>query len=151
LYIWGMGVSYSVELADKICEWISQGKPLAELCRQDGMPNRSTVYDWMNENPDFDQRIARARRVGYDEIAEDCIKIADDTSQDSILTEHGEIPNKEWIARSKVRIETRLKLLSKWSPKLYGDKMDVTSNGETIKAPVYVVKDQEQKDELDKL
>ena len=147
----GRPSKYSDELADAICDWISAGKPLAEFCRQDGMPDRSTVYLWMDANPDFNQRIARARRVGYDEIAEDCIRIADDTSGDSILTEHGEIPNKEWIMRSKVRIETRLKLLSKWSPKLYGDKMDVTSNGETIKAPVYVVKDQEQKDELDKL
>jgi hypothetical protein len=28
----------------------------------------------------------------------------------------------EWISRSRLRVETRLKLLAKWDPKRYGDK-----------------------------
>jgi hypothetical protein len=36
------------------------------------------------------------------------------------------------IAHRKLKIETRLKLLSKWNPKKYGDKMDVTTDGEKI-------------------
>lgn len=38
----------------------------------------------------------------------------------------------EHIQRSKLRVETRLKLLAKWNPKRYGDRIDVTSGGEKI-------------------
>ena len=32
------------------------------------------------------------------------------------------------IQRAKLRIDTRLKLLSKWDPKRYGDKLDINAN-----------------------
>ena len=38
-------------------------------------------------------------------------------------TEFGPRVNAEHIQRSKLRIETRLKLLAKWNPKKYGDKL----------------------------
>lgn len=70
---------------------------------------------------------SRAREEGFDMIAAECISIADATENDSIQTEHGPIPNGEWIQRSKVRVETRLKLLAKWS-KRYADQRQATVN-----------------------
>lgn len=46
--------------------------------------------------------------------------------------------NTEHVQRSKLRIETRLKLLSKWFPKKYGDKLDVTSAGNELKQTVVI-------------
>ena len=54
------------------------------------------------------RQIARARSDGYDTIAVDALKIADDRK--------GDVP------RDKLRVETRLKLLAKWDPKRYGDR-----------------------------
>ena len=92
------------------------------------MPAWRTVYDWIVAEPDFAARIAHARDLGYDAIAEDTLRIADDASNDYMerLSE-GEAAgyhfNGEHVQRSKLRIETRLKLLAKWSPKKYGDKV----------------------------
>ena len=94
------------------------------------MPCRSTVYEWMKENEQFSGRITRAREAGFDAIAEECLQIADFTGDDTIQTEFGPVPDKEWIMRSKLRVETRLKLLSKWDPKRYGDKVQTELSGE---------------------
>lgn len=116
---------FSQETADAICERIGEGEPLRVICRDDGMPAWRTVYHWIEENEDFAAHIARARIRGFDAIAEDCLDIADDTSHDTIMVgvddNAREAANTEWISRSKLRIETRLKLLAKWDPKRYGD------------------------------
>lgn len=128
---------------DEICEKISIGIPLAEICRQEHMPNRATIYDWINADQNFLQRIARARELGYDAIAEETLQIADDATNDwmsrkNFKGEEETVLNTEHVQRSKLRIETRLKLLSKWFPKKYGDKLDVTSAGNELKQTVVI-------------
>lgn len=121
------------EIKENILDWISEGKPLREFCRQPGMPCKTLVYDWMNADPEFDGRIARARNDGYDELAEECLEIADNATNDW-ETRHNkdgseyQAFNPEVVMRSKLRIETRLKLLAKWDPKKYGDKLAVEGN-----------------------
>lgn len=114
----------------RICELIGEGTPLREICRMDGMPAWRTVYHWMEDRPDFAARIARARTRGFDAIAEQCLEIADDTANDTKIvgSDDGEreAANTEWISRSKLRVETRLKLLAKWDPKRYGEKIEAT-------------------------
>jgi len=93
------------------------------------MPDRTTVWDWTKTNSEFSQRIARAREDGFDCIAHDCLEIADETGRDTKFTEHGEVPDGEWISRSRLRVETRLKLLAKWDPRRYGDKVEHEVSG----------------------
>jgi len=98
------------------------------------MPCDDTVRNWAASDPAFARDIARARESGFDRIALDAIAIADEvTDKDTItFTRQGEevsMPNKEWILRSKLRVETRLKLLSKWDPKRYGDKVTTEISG----------------------
>lgn len=119
----GRPSTYSQEAADGICERLAKGEPLAQICRDEAMPAVRTVSDWKKANPAFAADFARAREEGFDQIAADCLDIADETAFDTIDTEHGARPNTEWITRSKLRIETRLKLLAKWDPKRYGDKV----------------------------
>ena len=60
----------------------------------------------------------------------DALHIADDNSQDTRYGADGkEMPDSEWISRSKLRVETRLKLLAKWDPKRYGDKITAEHTG----------------------
>lgn len=119
----GRKSTYTAEAAQEICDRLSKGEPLAEICRSPGMPATRTVSDWKAEHPEFAADFARARDEGFDAIAADCLRIADETGMDSIETENGERPNAEWIARSRLRVETRLKLLAKWDPKRYGEKL----------------------------
>jgi hypothetical protein len=130
---------YTVEIAREICRQLAEGVPLREICRQDGMPEWRTIYDWMVKDDaavavgggaGLSASIARAREIGYDAIAEDCLRIADDASNDWMETEHGPRLNAEHVQRSKLRIETRLKLLAKWNPKKYGERVQVAGDAD---------------------
>ena len=119
----GRPSTFDADVAEAICAKLSEGVPLALICRDEGMPAVRTVSDWKKAHDAFSADFARAREEGFDALAAECLEIADETSLDTVSTENGERPNTEWISRSKLRIETRLKLLAKWDVKRYGDKM----------------------------
>ena len=113
------------EVEERIIEGLTDGVPLRVLCRQDGIPSWRTVYDWINADVSFASRVAHARDLGFEAIAEDILDIADTTPA---ISEH--------VQRNKMRIDTRLKLLACWSPKRYGNKQQVdvgNKDGETLK------------------
>lgn len=120
---------FTPAIAARISSELAKGIPLTIICAEPGMPADRTVRDWMGKDEAFAADIARAREEGFDRIALDALDIADERSRDTIQTEHGEKPDTEWIARSKLRIETRLKLLAKWDPKRYGDKTTTEITG----------------------
>ncbi|MCE7031747.1 hypothetical protein LY625_03795 [Lysobacter sp. GX 14042] len=123
----GRPSKYSPELIETICERLASGEPLAQICRDDGMPHPSTVRDWMKEREDVSRSIARAREDGFDAIAVDALRIADFGENDT--GEGGDV-NHDVIQRSKLRVETRLKLLAKWDPKRYGERIQHANDPE---------------------
>jgi predicted secreted protein len=136
----GKPSSYSKEIAQEICERLSDGEPLRQICRSDGMPAWRTVYDWIYKDDalgadgtGLSTAIAHARDVGYDAIAEDLLNIADtpligeeETSSNNGLT----ITRKDMLGHRKLQIETRLKLLAKWNPKKYGDRQILSGDAD---------------------
>jgi len=113
-----------IAILESIAAGLADGQTLRAMCRVDGMPSYHTVYNWINDSPDMISHIAQAREAGYDCIADQIIEIIDDSSKDVIVAEDGsERANSEVVARSRLRAEMRLKLLAKWSPKRYGDKL----------------------------
>lgn len=108
-------------IKDEIVAWLSEGKTLRDYCRQEERPSFGTIYKWLNEDKEFEERFARARVIGHDSIAEECLQLADREP----LEVFDEAGNKRYdpgsISWRKNQIETRLKLLAKWNPK-YGDK-----------------------------
>jgi hypothetical protein len=129
----GRKTTYTQEIADSICDLLADGVPLREICRNDAMPSWRTVYDWKEADKAFAARIARAREVGYDAIAEEAMTIADTPVEgvETTVKPDGSVEERrgDMLGHRKLQIETRLKLLAKWSPKRYGDKMDVGLSG----------------------
>lgn len=120
----GRPSTFSQAIADEICARLAKGEPLAVICRDEDMPAVRTVSDWKAAHEGFATDIACAREEGYDKIAADCLQIADDGWNDTYLDDEGnKRTDTDVIQRSKLRIETRLKLLAKWDPKRYGDKI----------------------------
>ena len=119
-------------MAEEIVEWISQGKTLREFCRLEGKPAWRTVYAWMEKDKDFYARIAHARDLGYDAIAEETLEIIDTAPEFAESwskdggSKHRDSAHATWL---KNRVEQRMKLLAKWSPKKYGDKVGVEHSG----------------------
>lgn len=119
-------------IKNAIVEWISNGNTLREFCRQANMPNWCTVYDWMDEDAAFAQRFAHARDRGADAIAQQTIEIIDEAPE---FDAHGR-RDPGFIQWQKARVDTRLKLLAKWNPKKYGDKIEVSGGETAIKTVV---------------
>lgn len=113
--------------AEEIINWISQGKTLREWCRQNDI-HYSTVYLWMEKDESFNQRFARARDIGHDAIADEAMNILDEEPEMAV-SEGGARRDAGYVAWQKARAEFRLKLLAKWNPKKYGDKMNVEHQG----------------------
>jgi hypothetical protein len=126
----GRPSKYTPELVQEIAERLSVGEPLAQICRDSHMPHPSTVRDWMAADESISRLIARAREDGFDSIASNALEIADDGRRDYDADEDGrEFVNHDHIARARLRVETRLKLLAKWDPKRYGEKLAMEHAG----------------------
>lgn len=141
----GRPSKYTEALIETICDRLSQGEPLAAICRDEGMPAYRTVKDWADEKDEegkatkrgakVSAAIARAREAGEDWLAAECLEIADDGRRDYVTLGGDEGSPKvavdhDHIQRSKLRIETRLKLLAKWNPKKWGDRTALVGDPE---------------------
>jgi hypothetical protein len=111
-------------IVDEIVRRLSDGEPLAVICRDAHMPDRTTVYDWQAGDDALSRRIACAREDGFDAIA----LRARQTIRGKLEVEGGESTGD--VQRDKAIVETDLKLLAKWDPRRYGDKVAHVGGGE---------------------
>jgi hypothetical protein len=140
----GRPSKYTPEIAQKMCEMLSDGIPLREICRQEGFPEWRTVYDWMYRDDalgadgvGLSAAIARAREVGQEAIAEQ-IWLDMLAEPERILSEGGGRIDSGYVQLIKARADIGLKLLAKWNPKRYGDR--VTHAGDP-EAPLQINND----------
>ena len=111
---------FSQELFDAICERIANGESLKRICEDKDMPNISTVFRWLDSNADLCDKYARARETQADNFVDEIVSIAD-TAEDAPI--------------AKLQIDARKWVAGKMRPKKYGDKIDVTSDGDKIEFP----------------
>lgn len=130
----GRPSKYTDKLADKICKMIAQGQSVRSICAKKDMISMQTFFRWLRENDKFREQYARACEERSYMHAEDIIEIADNATNDYMekLEGDGYIFNSENVQRSRLRIDTRKWLMSKLNPKVYGDKLDMTTNGNDI-------------------
>lgn len=127
---------YTNILSDKICELIAttslSTKSICEVCDID----YATVKRWIaDEKHTFCAKYVRAKEKQIEHLAEEILDISDDGSNDLMrLTkangEEYEAENKEVTSRSKLRVDSRKWLLSKLKPKKYGDKLELSGDGQ---------------------
>ena len=127
----GRPTKFTQELADTICERIMNGESLRSIVSDADMPNRSSVHKWLAENKEFSDQYARAKDNQADTLADEIMFIAD-TAED--------------VQKARLQVDTRKWIASKLKPKKYGDKMDVTSDGDKLEGLV-IIKDADNKTE----
>ena len=110
---------YTPELAQKVIDVLSSDTRYDDVKEQLGLPALRTVYDWVDNFPDFAANITRARAVQGHNIVEKLKEIEKKLEQQRLPSDVARvlINSKQWRA-------------SKANPKAYGDKMTVAGDSE---------------------
>jgi hypothetical protein len=96
----------------------AEGEPLTRITREATMPARSTVYEWIESDAAFALAFRVARMRGVHALADQCLEIADTPATTAIE-----------VSDKRVRIDTRMRLMAKWLPGVYGDKVTAAHVG----------------------
>lgn len=135
--VMGRPTVFSDQIATVILVRIAEGESLRAICRDEGMPDRSTVFRWLAdpERKNFCDQYASAREYQADSLVEETLEIADDGSNDWMERRgedgqgEGWRVNGEHIQRSRLRVDARKWFASKVAPKKYGDKQTTELTG----------------------
>ena len=103
---------FSPELFDVICERIADGESLRAICSGDDMPNKSSVFRWIDRDDKARDQYTRAREAQADTLFDDCLDISDNGNEDD-------------PQRARLRIDTRKWMAGKLRPKKYGERQQV--------------------------
>lgn len=123
----GRPSTYNQEIAALICKKVATSTcGLKKLCADNPeLPDSTTINEWRFMHEEFGRQYAQAKKAQMDLLAEEIIDISDDDSRDITLDKHGnEVCNQEFVARSRLRMDSRKWLAAKLMPKVYGDRPD---------------------------
>ncbi len=127
---------FSQEIADTICERLTNGESLRGICKSDDLPAAGTVLRWLTEEDKaaFRDQYTRARDAQADALVEECLEIADDATNDWMVRNAdgdnvGWSVNGEHVTRSRLRVDTRKWWAARIAPKKYGDKVSTEISG----------------------
>lgn len=114
---------------------LAMGLTVKEIARRPLMPASTTILRWAhNPSHPFSDQYVRAREIGYHQMFDDMVEIADNSRNDWMRRElaagiSGSVLNDEHLQRTKLRLETRWKILARALPKIYGDKVALEHAG----------------------
>ncbi len=135
--------SYTKKIGDDICRRLSAGESLRRICLDDKLPEARTVHYWLvdGNHEAFFQQYTRARTIQAENMFDEILDIADDGENDYMLITKGDneynVEDREVLNRSRLRVDSRKWYLSKVLPKKFGDKIDLTTDGKALPAPIY--------------
>jgi hypothetical protein len=98
-------------LVDEICQRIAEGQSLRQICRDETMPARTSVWAWLRKDREFMNQYARAREDQAETLFDEALDIA---------REHDD------PAKARVMIDTLKWAAGKLKPKKFGDKIEHT-------------------------
>lgn len=112
----------------KICKRLTAGQFMAEICKDPAMPDQSTVNRWMasaGPNSEIAQQYAHARELQFDALAMEALTVAKRPKKDMVA-----------VQADRLHVDTVLRLLSKWAPSKYGDRVEVKATHEHRLSPL---------------
>lgn len=145
------------DVALEICERIAGGESLRRICQSDHLPNARTVHRWIirpvgEVQEWFCQQYAVARLTQAQNMFDEILDIADDGANDYMTIHKGDnsynVEDREVVNRSRLRVDSRKWYLSKVLPKVYGDKLDLTSGGKELPSPIMALEPKKEKDTI---
>lgn len=136
----GRPTRLNTRIGREICLRLAEGESLKAICREPGMPVRSTVLRWVIEGAarpegdplrEFSGIYSRAREIQADAFADELLEVADDGTNDFVekQVKNGTIilADHEHINRSKLRVQVRQWYAERVLSGKYGQKIAVDS------------------------
>lgn len=112
----GRPSKYTQEIADYICEQMIEGRDLCDICNDEGVPARVTVYRWRRDYPEFDTQYARAREALADWELNHLKQLAESCTEENVNSTRVKLNHYQWR-------------LMKIAPRTYGDKVKTEITG----------------------
>jgi hypothetical protein len=110
-------VKFSQELFDEICERISSGESLRKICKDDKMPNLTSVWKWLNNSEELSNQYARAREQQAETFVDEILSISDEILPTGF---DGKI-DPSVVNQARLKIDARKWVASKLKPKRFGE------------------------------
>lgn len=133
LFLWGVMAKvgrptrYSKALIKNICDQIKQGASIRSICKNEDMPDVSTVMNWLGDDnkTEFLEQYTRACKLRSLLQLDEIHDIVDDGSNDWMERNGHAVENREVTSRSKLRADARFRIHEIMYPKKYkGDDSD---------------------------
>lgn len=138
----GRPTEYTPEIRAVLCQRLAEGRTLRSVCQDDDMPCRRTVTAWLlldyekkedhvAVKDEFLRHYTRAREEQAENIHDETIEIADDSTNDfmEIKDKKGNsriVLDKEAVMRSRLRVDTRQAWLANTAPRKYGRNINTS-------------------------
>ncbi len=124
----GQKSTYTEWHGEMICAGLAEGHSLLSICEALGI-SYEAARRWETDVAEHATNVARAREMGCHALAEQALQIADTpqlgivrtTKADGSIEERAE----DMTAHRRLQIDTRKWLISRWLPKVYGDKVAI--------------------------
>lgn len=125
---------YNQEVADAICERISDGESLRAICREESMPSKASVFRWLGIHKEFSDQYAKAKEEQAELFADEIVNIVDTAANPllvdgiPLLDSNGNpvmVTDTASINHARLKMDARKWVASKLKPKKYGDKLGI--------------------------
>lgn len=129
------------DVFDSILERIENGESIRDILLDSETPSSRTFFKWLKEDETKVKQYEIAMSYRDDKLFEEIISIAYTTEEGTTTkeTEKGvEITTGDMLGHRRLKIDALKWYLSKRNPKKYGEKVDVTSDGEKIQSQVTI-------------
>ena len=109
---------------------VANGGTVRAFCREKHNPSYNTIYRWLDKDKELMTRFTYVSRfLGARAIAEEALELVDTIPPVIGDGDNARMDNAHvnWM---RSRADLRLKLLSKWYPQEYGDKVGIDAKGD---------------------
>lgn len=130
----GRPTLYTPAVGKAVCKMLAMGMSVRKIAQRPRMPKATTIVGWsLDVDHPFFEQFARASAVKFTLMAEELVDIADEGANDWMVREEksGRISvlvNREALERSRLRLDTRWKILAQALPK-FAPKLNIEHTG----------------------
>ena len=116
------------DVQEELLRRVMEGESVISICKADDMPSRSTVFKWLNDDPQFFAAYWIAKAWYTETAVEEMRQIADAKMPTYVDESGNRRVDPAAVAQARLRIDTRKWMAGKLNPRRYGDSSTLNLN-----------------------